>query len=172
MPVLNFGKCDLEALVREAELRKDGFIVERPFDSEGETRFFQAIFTSWMLLDWICERQEQEICEDYGVGPGDIRRLVESADWLLYAAAQIAGFLKLNEAQPALRTLRKRVLYGIKEELLELVSLSGIGRVRARNLFESGYKTLTGIRAASVKQLSKVKAIGPGIAASIKKQVK
>ena len=124
-----------------------------------------------MLGSWISEEREEDICERYGVGPGDVRRFVDSADWLIYSAGRLASVLDIAGVQPALRDLRQRVLYGIREELLELVSLKGVGRVRARNLFREGYKTLEIVRKASEKKLAEVPTIGPLIAASILKQL-
>ena len=39
-----------------------------------------------------------------------------------------------------MKKLGKRVKYGVKEELLLLVELKGIGRARARKLFNAGIK--------------------------------
>jgi helicase len=172
MPLLAFRKGDFESLMKEAELGKGRLLAPSPVDADDEVRFFQALHTARMLADWIDEREEEHICENYGIGPGDVRRLIESADWLLYSAEQITRFLNLSDAREALRVLRRRVLYGIKRELLELVSLKGIGRVRARNLFRNGYRTLDDIRRAAVKALSDVPSIGRAIASNIKKQVK
>jgi len=70
-----------------------------------------------------------------------------------------------------LHKLRQRVRYGVKEELLELVSLRGIGRVRGRSLYKAGYRKLADIKRASVQELAQVPYIGPEIARSIKQQV-
>jgi helicase len=42
---------------------------------------------------------------------------------------------------------RVRIRYGIKEELLDLVRLEQIGRVRARRLYGNGIKSVQDIRA-------------------------
>ena len=124
-----------------------------------------------MIIDWIGEKAESFICDRYGVGPGDIRRHIETADWLLYSTGRIASLLDMAKVERTLKDLRQRVKYGIREELLELSGLRGIGRVRARNLFNSGYITLSRIREASIKDLSSVPTIGLQIAKSIKKQL-
>jgi helicase len=59
---------------------------------------------------------------------------------------------------------------GIKPELLPLVSLEGIGRVRARSLFNAGFRSISSIAAASERELSKVPKIGDTIASRIKRQ--
>jgi helicase len=129
------------------------------------------IKTAALLAEWIEEASEDRITSTFGVGPGDVHTAVDLADWLLYSALQIAKIFKLDNVQEILLPLQQRVLYGVKEELLPLVGLKGIGRVRARNLFNAGYKGAKEIRRADVEALEKVPAIGRGIAEDIKKQV-
>ncbi len=129
------------------------------------------IKTAALLGEWIEESPEERITTVFGVGPGDIHNVVELADWLLYSSFEIAKIFKLEEAESALASVRARVLYGVKEELLPLVSLKGIGRIRGRNLFNAGYKHQKDIREADIKDLEKVPAIGKAIAEEIKKQV-
>jgi len=53
---------------------------------------------------------------------------------MLYAAAELCRLLKTQKLEE-LNSLRLRVKYGIKAELVDLVRLRGIGRVRARMLY-------------------------------------
>jgi helicase len=129
------------------------------------------IKTAALIAEWIEEASEDRITGMFNVGPGDIHTAVDLADWLLYSAMQIAKIFKRDDVQKVLLPLQQRVLYGVKQELLPLVGLKGIGRVRARNLFNAGYKGPKEIRAADVEALEKVPAIGRGIAEDIKKQV-
>jgi helicase len=173
MALLNVNKADYTALkerVLDGEMR---LLVDPPAfeDEERRSLYIAAAQTAHMLLHWINERTEDAVCERFGIGPGDIRRHIETADWLLYSTGRIASLCDADEALPAMDELRQRVKYGIKRELLELVSLKGIGRARARNLFNSGFRSLEKIRKASTKKLSAVPAIGPRIAQSIKKQL-
>lgn len=173
MGVLSVGRAEEERLRNDAIVRARDFLVPPAGDAEiPETRFIQALLTAHMLGDWIEETQEDHVCGAYGVGPGDIRRFVDAAEWLLYGAEQLAGLTGMAQTRRFLRDLRRRVIYGIKEELLDLVSLKGIGRVRARSLFLSGYGTLAKIGKASLKDLSAVPYIGTRIAESVKKQVR
>jgi len=64
-----------------------------------------------------------------------------------------------------------RVEYGCKEELLNLVKLRGIGRVRARILYKHGFKSLAMLRKASIETLARLPGIGINIAKQIKEQV-
>jgi len=133
--------------------------------------FLAEVKTAQMLQAWLEETYEDDIHEQFGVGAGDIRRKVNTAEWLLYAAHELASLFKARLALKPLRKLRERVRYGVKEELLELVQLRGIGRVRARSLFKEGYQRLADIKRADERELAQVPYIGTEIARSIKQQV-
>ena len=69
-------------------------------------------------------------------------------------------------------TIRRRVKYGIKEELIPLISLEGVGRVRARALHNAGFKDVRSIESASVEKLASIPKIGTALAKKIKEQIK
>ncbi|MEM2907984.1 MAG: ATP-dependent DNA helicase [Candidatus Hadarchaeales archaeon] len=140
-------------------------------EPEAYEYFLAEVKTALMLQMWIDEAPEDDIHERFGIGAGDIRRAVDTADWLLYSAQELAKLFKIKGVAPTLRDLRKRVRYGVKEELLELIELRGIGRVRGRSLYKAGYRGLADIRKADVKELAQVPHIGPEIAKSIKQQL-
>ncbi|AEA47837.1 DEAD/DEAH box helicase [Archaeoglobus veneficus] len=101
--------------------------------------FLAEVKTAMCLHEWINESDEDEICEKYGIAPGDLMRVVETAEWLAYALSKIAAFI--NHAQKSFFSgLVKRIKYGVKEELLDLVEIKGIGRARARKLYTAGIR--------------------------------
>ena len=108
---------------------------------------------------------------EFDVQPGDLYRLVETARWLLYATRELAILLGRGALAPRLHVLMARVRHGVREELLPLVSLRGVGRVRARLLYKAGFRSLEDLRRASIRELTKVPQIGPRLALSIKEQV-
>jgi len=67
--------------------------------------------------------------------------------------------------------LRQRVTYGVKEELLPLVQLRDIGRVRARALYRANLRTPEMLAQTSVEQLARIPKVGLATARSIKAQV-
>ena len=83
-------------------------------------------------MQWIEEEREELLCDQFGIGPGDIYRHMESTQWLLYAAGSIANLLHHKSLTFQLQNLRNRVRYGIKGELLELVQLKGVAVASAR----------------------------------------
>ena len=76
-----------------------------------------------------------------------------------------------NEAVKELDILRKRITYGIKHELIDLVRIRNVGRVRARILFKNGYKNRTTLKKVPLEKLAEIDKIGMTIAKSIKSQV-
>ncbi|MEM2917398.1 MAG: helix-hairpin-helix domain-containing protein, partial [Candidatus Bathyarchaeia archaeon] len=60
---------------------------------------------------------------------------------------------------------------GVKKELLPLVRLEGVGRVRARVLYNAGLKSLEDLKVAPLEQLVGLPLIGSKIAQKIKEQV-
>ena len=68
--------------------------------------------------------------------------------------------------------LSKRIAHGIREELLELVTLKGVGRIRARKLYEHGYKSLYDLLVADEREILRIPGFGPALVKAIKQQLK
>jgi helicase len=107
--------------------------------------------TALMLNEWISEKGEQELLVKYHETPGSIFTKTNNADWMLYSSTELARLVRVNTNK--LLELRVRMRYGIKKELLDLVRLEQVGRVRARTMFNSGIKTVEDLR----KQGSSIK---------------
>jgi helicase len=129
--------------------REEDFLGAMPSEFE-EGRFedwLAALKTARLLEDWASEIEEDEITDRYGVGPGDIRGKVETAQWLLGAAESLAGELGLD-CVPAIREARTRVEHGVRAELVDLAGVRGVGRKRARRLYDAGIRTRADLREA------------------------
>ena len=121
---------------------------------------------------WINESSEIFLSDNFGIESGDMHRMVETADWLIHALYEIAKLEKKDEILTEVDSLRSRITYGIKEELVDLVQVKGIGRVRARILFKNGIKTREDLSSTSVEKLAKIDKIGPIVAENIKTHLK
>ena len=140
---------DREEYTMTAYERESEFLGPMPSEFE-EGRFedwLSALKTACMLEDWAEETDEDRIAERYGVGPGDIRGKVDTAEWLLGAAERLASELDLD-CVIAIREAKKRVEHGVGEELIELVGVRGVGRKRARRLFDAGIESPATLREA------------------------
>jgi len=123
------------------------------------------------LQSWITESSELSLSDGLGIESGDMHRMVETADWLSYCLREISKHLERVDLLDELENLRKRIIYGIREDLLDLVKIKGIGRIRARVLCKHGIKTLDNLANISVNKLSEMDKIGPVIAANIKSEL-
>ena len=160
----------LDALAQEHE----GEFFLEPLSPEsyyGYEEFLAEVKCASVLMDWIGEVSEERILERHGVEPGDLLRLVENAEWLIHASREISKLLGKDEYLDMLDELIPRVKHGVKRELLFLVGIEGVGRVRARALYNAKYRDEEGLRRASVGELLGVPTIGPAIAKRIKEYV-
>lgn len=124
-----------------------------------------------MVIDaWMNEWREDTVLERLGAEPGDLHRSIDISDWLLYCLEELSKLFRRWELIGEIEFLRKRVVNGVKEELVELTRLQGIGRVRARSLYSSGIKTIREVREATIDRLSQIEKIGPATARKIKEQ--
>ena len=124
------------------------------------------------LQSWITESSEISLSDSLKIESGDMHRMVQTADWLLYCLRELVKETEKPELHEELDRLRKRVIYGIREDLLELVKIKGIGRIRARKLYNHGIKTLDDLSKISVKKLAEIDKIGSTLANNIKSQLK
>ncbi|MBI1978578.1 MAG: DEAD/DEAH box helicase [Candidatus Aenigmarchaeota archaeon] len=130
--------------------------------------FHASIKMALMFERWTDEASEDQILTKFKMAPGELHNKLLLVDWLIYSLHELALLSGYKEILTAIRKLRVRLKYGIKEELTPLVRLKGIGRVRARRLFNAGLDTLDKLRKVSIEKLSSV--IGLKIANEIKKQ--
>ncbi len=54
---------------------------------------------------------------------------------------------------------------------MPIVALEGVGRVRGRIIFNSGFQTVEDLKHASVEELTALPSVGPRLAKKIKEQV-
>jgi helicase len=131
--------------------------------------FLHSIKTSLFFSDWVNEKDEEYLLETYNTRPGEIRVKLGLADWLLYASEELTRMLKLKQLIKEIIKLRLRLKYGVKEELLPLLKLENVGRVRARKLFRNKIKDIADVKKAKVSTLIEI--LGEKIALSVKEQV-
>lgn len=147
------------------DIRAD-LLFDLPLDQGEMEHYLSALKTALLLKDWMDEVSEDDISTRFDVGPGDIRNRVETAEWLLHSATRIAHMFNPQKTD-ILRTLTLRVKNGIREELLPLMELPQIGRIRARTLYVAGYLTPDAVLKASPGDLAKLPGFGDRLASRI-----
>jgi len=165
---------EIDGIALFIDEHKDEFLIEVPdewADRIEFEEFLSEVKTALVLNAWIEEASEDDIIERFGVEPGDLYHLTETAKWLIYSSYELAKLLGHTDLLPKLAELMERVEKGVKAELIPLARLEGIGRVRARILYNAGLRTIEDLRKAPVSRLMELPLIGPKIAKRIKEQV-
>ncbi|MFW6040382.1 MAG: DEAD/DEAH box helicase [Thermoplasmatota archaeon] len=162
-------KSEIPKYIEKIEAVRADLFVDLPMDEVEQEDFLACFKTALMLQDWMNEIPEEEIAETYSIGPGDIRNKVETAEWLLHAASEVATLFNRKKADK-LRTLRERVKHGVLKELIPLMELRQVGRVRARTFYDAGYKSAKSVKKADPDELKKLSGIGDKIVKIIKKE--
>jgi len=140
-------------------------------DRIGFEEFLGEAKMALVLNSWMNETTEDQMIEQFRVQPGDLYRLISNAKWLVHASHELASLFKHKDLLQKLSRLTVRIEKGVKPELLSLVSLQGIGRARARVLFNSGIKTIDDVKIAPISKLVGLPLIGAKVAQKLKKQV-
>ncbi|MBI4170861.1 MAG: DEAD/DEAH box helicase [Candidatus Aenigmarchaeota archaeon] len=142
-PLLNARKKDYEDL--EDALAKSGLQAPDVWSYDYE-EFMDRFKTTLIFIDWINEKGEDVLLEKFGIAPGELYSKTLSAEWLLYAVAELAVLLNKKDVANHFSKLRLRVKHGVREELLRLIKLKGIGRARARKLYNAGIRNFADVK--------------------------
>ena len=165
-------KSDFDEYDYFVERNKDDFMIQPPIDDfDDYAEFLAEVKTARLLEEWISESSEREITEGFNVGMGDVHRYVRTAEWLAYSASEIARVVNATHHIPFFYNLRSRLKYGVHRELLDIVRLRGIGRIRGRMLYANGLKNQSDLYNAPLEKISRVPTVGTSLAKSIKRQL-
>ena len=173
-PIMRPYSREIDELGVLMEEHREEFITEIPGELDDQIayqEFLGEVKTAVVLNNWIEEVSENTLIEKFRVQPGDLYRTIENAKWLLHATHEIARLFGNKEILPLASELIERVAKGIKKELLPIVMLEGVGRMRGRIMYNAGYRTITDIKHAPIEDLTRLPLIGPRLAKKIKGQV-
>ncbi len=169
-PLLQTKKKEEDLVQEELNKRFELLLEKEPsvFDADyGE--FMNSIKTALFFEEWISEKDEDYLLEKFDIRPGEVKVKLDLAEWLLYSSEELAGICQYHDVVTEIRKLRVRVQNGVKEELLPLLKLKGIGRVRARRLYTAGVRDLGDVKNIDGTSLGQI--LGKAIAEDVKKQV-
>lgn len=168
MPNLYVRNSDITVLSRMMDNHQDSLWINLPHDDAAAENYYRALKTSMLLSDWTDELSDAKICERYSVGPGDIYGMVESVTWLLHASAELSRMFASGFHQKV-REYEICMKNGTRRELLPLIRLRGIGRIRARRLFNNGMTHPDEILARGLADVTAI--LGQGVAGQIFNQL-
>ena len=163
-------KADMDRLNTVGDEVWDRMLVDPDDIEDYDEEYFNSDLKVALLIDdWIEEMDEDAMTDTMGIGPGDIRSKVDMMDWIIYAMSEIA-YMFNPSAMKKIRPLMTRVRYGVKEELIDLVAFRGVGRSRARILFNHGIRSRSDVAAISETELANIPKIGSVLASKMKEQ--
>jgi len=168
-PLPSIKTSEIEELEKEIERNREKFFIKIDENEIEYEEFIKSIKMSKILQMWINEKSEEEILEKTSITPGELYSKLQISDWLIYSLYELSKLLKKKEKMKYLAKFRIRIQKGIKEELIPLVIIEGLGRVRARKLYQHGIKTLKDLKEIPLESLSKI--VGENIAKKIKKEL-
>ena len=168
MPLLSIRKSDYEKLEEKLSLNED-YILDTDLFFDDHYYLLSTIKTAFFFEQWINEMTEDRIFEKFNVRPGEIKFKIDVADWLLFSCYELSKVLMLKSNLNVLTKLRLRLKYGVKEELMSLVKIELIGKVRARKLFDSGIKNIKDLKNIGLETLKSI--VGEKTAINIKKKI-
>ena len=169
-PLLRTRVAEFNEMQEKIAENQDYLLINEPNIYEPEyDEFVNTIKTAMIFQEWADEKDEEFLLDKYNVRPGELRAKLSIADWLLYATEELARLLQFQHLLREIRKTRFRLKYGIKEELMPLVKLKNIGRVRARVLFRNKIRDIGEVKKADFMKLAQL--LGKNIAVDVKKQV-
>ncbi|MGQ9680409.1 MAG: DEAD/DEAH box helicase [Candidatus Bathyarchaeia archaeon] len=173
-PILRPRRSEVEVIENYIDEHRSEFALPIEIEEDdyiGYEQFIGEVKTAIVLNKWIEESSENDLLESFSVEPGDRYNVVLNAEWLLYSTRELARVLGISTYNRHLLQLTERVKYGVTPQLLPLVKLRGIGRIRARVLYNSGFKTIASLKRAPISKLTEIPLIGARLAKQIKEQV-
>ncbi|MDO8480893.1 MAG: helicase-related protein [Nanoarchaeota archaeon] len=169
-PLLRAGAKDHERMQEALVSYGDDLLEKEPSIYEDEYQgFLDSVKTALFFRDWTDEKNEEQLLESYNVRPGETRVKLANAEWLLYSLEELSRVLQFKQLIAPLRKVKMRVIHGVKEEVLPLLQLRGIGRARGRKLFQNGIRDLKTIKDTDITTLSQL--LGNAVAADVKRQL-
>lgn len=167
-PLLNVKMAEYDEIIEKAADQE--FLVDVPPEySEEYDEFLCTVKTAMFFEWWINEKSEEDLLERFGIRPGEIHTKLNVVDWIVYSSQELCKLLRFQKAYKDMVKLRIRIKNGVKEELLPLLKLKNIGRVRSRLLHNNNFKSLESIKKADFYSLAQL--IGKNVALDIKSQV-
>jgi len=148
---------------------RDEFLL--PVNDQYYEDYLEDFRSLLVLYGWINEWSEDKILDKLGVEPGDLHRAVETSEWLVHSLFELSKLLGRADLLPEIAELEQRIEQGIRSEIIPLAKLEGIGRIRARSLYNHGFTDIDKLASASIDKIASVPKIGTTIAKSIKKQL-
>ncbi len=161
---------NLEPVIWEMiQERQEHLPINLETEMYSDPSLLQKFYSALLLEQWVEEKGEQDIMKEFNVQPGILHAKLMRCDWLAYSLSELARLTENKRLLKPLHVLRKRLKHGVKEELVMLTEVRGIGRVRARRLWRAKIRSVSDLKKADEQDLARV--VGAKTAVSIKKSI-
>jgi replicative superfamily II helicase len=127
-----------------------------------EKVIYEKIFAATILVELIQERPLTGIEKEFEVDRGTIQTLQTSAASFAGQGAKFAEAMGYHALNVALLAFLRRLTFGVKEELIELMSLPSMRRDLARRMFDQGVRCAEDMLDVSVSELVELMPHGEG----------
>ena len=166
-----YRESEIDFLLDKLEENSNQNMINEEQESEIQFNLRLREMKTITILDmWIEETSEQQIEAKTNITSGDIHSIIGTISWLFVATEKIAKLFRLDNHEVYLNELKLRIQYGIKAELLELIKLHGIGRKRARKLYNQGFRSIKDISPKRLRNLEQI--LGKKVAQTILKNLR
>ena len=125
-----------------------------------------ALKLALIMKDWIDEVPINTISEKYSVGSGDIQSRVATAEWLLFSMAELSSIYR-KQVRDEIMNLSLRIRDGVRQDVIDLLRIREVGRVRARRLYNAGYHSVREVGEARVSDLAKLRNFSDRLAETV-----
>lgn len=169
-PLIRVKQKDIPIVEEKIVLESNDLFSLEPADYSDEyDDFSDSIKTALVFEEWINEKGEDYLLDEHQVTPGELNAKLDRADWLLFSCYELSKLQGFRELANKILKIRIRLSKGVKEELLPLLKLKGVGRVRARKLYNNSVKDLGDVKTVDISSLATL--LGKKLAINVKKQV-
>ncbi len=141
---------EMQPVVRVRKSEEDNLVYEMinlNIDDDLSMENLGYFKNAKILYDWINEVPEDVILKKYNIEPGILRYKVEQSKWMVHSAKEIFNLLNIKNEyiKHCLDNLEIRIEYGAKQDIIELLKIRHIGRVRSRKLYNANIKSIEDI---------------------------
>eukprot|EP01114_Cavostelium_apophysatum_P021206 TRINITY_DN7330_c0_g1_i1.p1 TRINITY_DN7330_c0_g1~~TRINITY_DN7330_c0_g1_i1.p1 ORF type:complete len:1094 (+),score=231.21 TRINITY_DN7330_c0_g1_i1:99-3380(+) len=126
----------------------------QPPDKARQKKAEQLVWAK-VLSELIAEMPLKEVSKKYGVQQGPLQQLMTSAQSFASQTVNFCKAMNYTVLEAMLKSFSQRLSFGVKEDVLQLTEIRGVGSTRARMLFKAGYREVRQIATESPENIIK-----------------
>ena len=124
--------------------------------SKEEEQLFTKIYEACILFDIVDETPIDMIEKKYGIDRGTIQALQASSASLAGQARKFCEEMGYHPLAAAIQQFSRRLGFGVRSDIVDLMTIPSMRRDIARILFDKGYQTILDIASIDPRELSAI----------------